>query len=88
MKKLNAILFVVAVALLAGCDEKETAQTVDWYKAHEAERTAMIAKCKANPGELDASPNCINAVTAANHLAVEKRGYTKHAPINALEGGK
>ena len=29
-----------------------------------------------------------NAVTAANHLAVEKRGYTKHAPINALEGGK
>ena len=88
MKKLNAILFVVAVALLAGCDEKETAQTVDWYKAHEAERTAMIAKCKANPGELDASPNCINAVTAANHLTVEKRGYTKRAPINVSEGGK
>jgi len=46
----------------------------------------MIAKCKANPGELEASPNCINAVTAANHLTVEKRGYTKRAPINV--GGK
>ena len=44
MKKLNAILFVVAVALLAGCDEKETAQTVDWYKTQEAERLAMIKK--------------------------------------------
>ena len=87
MKNLNTILFVMAM-VLAGCNEEETVQTVDWYKAHETERTAMIAKCKANPGELDASPNCINAVTAANHLTVEKRGYTKHAPINALEGGK
>ena len=56
MKKLNAILFVVAVALLAGCDEKETAQTVDWYKTQEAERLAMIKKCDANPGELALSP--------------------------------
>lgn len=51
MKKLNAILFVVAVALLAGCDEKETAQTVDWYKTQEAKRLA-INKDDANPGEL------------------------------------
>ena len=86
MKKLA--LSLVVAAILAGCGENTPVQTVDWYKAHEAERTAMIAKCKANPGELDASPNCINAVTAANHLTVEKRGYTKHAPINALEGGK
>lgn len=86
MKKLSITLVVAAV--LAGCGENAPVQTVDWYKIHEAERSVMIAKCKANPGELNASPNCINAVTAANHLTVEKRGYTKHAPINALEGEK
>ena len=82
------IVLLTLLAILAGCGENTPVQTVDWYKEHEAERTAMIAKCKANPGELDASPNCINAVTAANHLTVEKRGYTKRAPINVSEGGK
>ena len=86
MKKLSIALVVAAV--LTGCGENTPVQTVDWYKTHEAERTAMITKCKANPGELAASPNCINATTAANHLAVDKRGYTKRAPINVSEGGK
>lgn len=86
MKKLSIVL--VIAAFLTGCGENAPVQTVDWYKTHELERTAMIAKCKANPGELGTSSNCINAITAANHLTVEKRGYTKHAPINALEGGQ
>lgn len=87
MKKLSIALTVAAVAL-AGCGEKTIIQTVDWYKTHEAERTAMIAKCKDNPSELAALTNCINATTAANHLTVDKRGYTKRAPINVSEGGK
>ena len=87
MKKLSALFFLAAVAL-AGCKESTPVQTVDWYKENTPERLAMLEKCKANPGELDASPNCINAVTAANHLTVEKRGYTKRAPINVSEGGK
>lgn len=86
MKKFSIVLVVAAV--LAGCGENTPVQTVDWYKEHETERTAMIAKCKDNPGELAASPNCINATTAANHLVVDKRGYTKRAPINVSEGGK
>ena len=86
MKKLA--LFLVVAAVLAGCGDNTPVQTVDWYKAHEAERTAMIAKCRTTPGELDASPNCINATTAANHLVLEKRDFTRRAPINALEGGK
>lgn len=49
MKKLSIALVVAAV--LAGCGENTPVQTVDWYKAHEAERTAMITKCKANPGD-------------------------------------
>ena len=83
------IVLAVAAAVLAGCGSENTpVQTVDWYKEHEVERVAMISMCKANPGELAASPNCINATTAANHLAVDKRGYTKRAPINVSEGGK
>lgn len=84
----NIIALAAAAAALAGCSENTPVQTVDWYKANEAERTAMISKCKANPGQLEASPNCINAVTAANHLAIDKRSYTKRVPINVSAGGK
>ena len=84
MKKLSFVLIVAAI--LAGCGEKTPVQTVDWYKTHDAERLAMIKECSANPGELAASPNCINAKTAANHLTVDKRGYQKLTPINPLKG--
>ena len=84
----KALLLAAVAMLLAACNDNTPVQTVDWYKAHEAERTATIAKCMTNPGELDASPNCINATTAANHLVLEKRNFTRRAPINALEGGK
>lgn len=85
MKKLS---FVLAVAvILAGCGESTPVQTVDWYKNHDAERKGMIVKCEENPGELAATPNCINAKTAANHLAVDKRDYPKLVPSNPLKGG-
>lgn len=80
MKKLSFALVVAVV--LAGCDENNPVQTVDWYKAHDAERMAMVAKCKNNPGELSASGNCINATKAANELVLDKRGYMRRAPIN------
>lgn len=86
MKKLS--IFLVVMAALAGCGEKTAVQTVDWYKEHEAERLEMIEKCRSNPGELGASPNCINAIKAANALVLAKRGYTKRAPINLFEEGK
>ena len=85
MKKLSTFLFASAVALV-GCGEKTPVQTVDWYKAHDAERLARIEKCAANPGGLAASTNCVNAKTAANHLTVDKRGYQKLTPINPLKG--
>ncbi|ROM69253.1 hypothetical protein BK653_14930 [Pseudomonas brassicacearum] len=85
MKKVS---FVLAVAvILAGCGESTPVQTVDWYKNHDAERKGMILKCEENPGELATKPNCINAKTAANHLAVDKRDYPKLVPSNPLKGG-
>lgn len=62
----RALLAALAMASLAACSSKEPVQTVDWYKAHDAERTAMVARCNANPGELADTPNCVNATDAAN----------------------
>ncbi|WP_448649546.1 EexN family lipoprotein [Pseudomonas corrugata] len=85
MKKVSIVLAVAVI--LAGCGESTPVQTVDWYKDHDAERKGMIAKCEENPGELATTPNCINAKTAANHLAVDKRDYPKLVPSNPLKGG-
>lgn len=85
MKKLYGI-FLLAAITLAGCNEKEIVQSVDWYKENSLERTAMIEKCKANPGKLTNSPNCVNATTAANHITLDKRGYKQRAPMN-FSGG-
>lgn len=81
MKKLSIVLVVAAV--LAGCGENTPVQTADWYKAHDTERKAMIAKCKADPGELAASPNCINAQQAQNEKELSRRGFLKLPRVNA-----
>ncbi len=81
MAKISALLFLAAV-LLVGCGDTDPVQTVDWYKENTPDRLAMLEKCKANPGELAASANCINATTAANHLALDKRGYKQRAPMD------
>ena len=36
-----------------------------YYLAHPNERSEAIADCRADPGELEKTPNCINASTAA-----------------------
>jgi hypothetical protein len=60
--RLIAIL-VAGGACVAGCDG-ETTRDVTWYRGHEPERAAKLALCKNNPGELDGSPNCQNAMAA------------------------
>lgn len=89
MKTSAQLLYIaIAAATLTGCFEsKEPVQTVDWFKENAAERKAQIAKCNANPGELAAKPNCINATTAANRLTLENRSYPKLVPLTAAEMG-
>ena len=87
MKKLSFLLFITAA--LSGCGEHTSVQTLDWYKTHNAERTAMIKKCKTNPGELASSPNCINAKKADNEISLDKRdGYRSRDPMNFSDKGK
>jgi PBP1b-binding outer membrane lipoprotein LpoB len=85
MKRLSLILFV-AVAL-TGCGENTPVQTVDWYKQHDTERKEMIAKCKASPGELSASPNCINAQQADNERANARRGWLTPGAVDLGKKG-
>ena len=57
---------------LSGCTQEalDPVHTVEWYKSHEAERTAMVTKCHNNPGQLDKTPNCINAQQAVDDIAM------------------
>lgn len=63
---LTAGAFVVGMHL-AGCTKEalDPVQDVEWYKTHEAERKAMLAKCHNNPGQLAITPDCVNAEQAA-----------------------
>lgn len=75
MKTTNQTLLVIAaMAALAACASKEPVQSADWYKAHDVERTAMVQRCAANPGELAQTPNCVNATAAANAKTWAARG--------------
>jgi predicted Fe-S protein YdhL (DUF1289 family) len=65
----HLLLTIVAMPLLAslpGC-EKEI-QSVEWYKANDAERMSVIRECKANPDKLNKTQNCINAKQANREI--------------------
>jgi|ThiBiot_500_biof_2_1041547.scaffolds.fasta_scaffold41753_2 hypothetical protein len=76
-----AVIAVLALCLgLAGCKGEPT-HTVGWYKAHDQERAAKLAECKANPGEKAAMPNCINAGKANDEKLSSRRGFSPLAPM-------
>ncbi len=64
-------LVLSGVLGIVGCtQELDPVQTVAWYKAHEAERIAMVTKCHNNPGQLNKTPNCVNAQQAVDDIAM------------------
>lgn len=89
MKKTIYSLFIVPALLFisptsfAGCNEelKEIVQTVEWYKDNKEVRLLKIENCDNNPGELAATPNCLNAHHAENMVNSEKRGLLNSPPI-------
>jgi hypothetical protein len=85
-----AVAAMGALTSLAGCDSssrKETVREVDWYERNAAEREAKLAECRANPGLLDGTPDCINASRAENNAkattkwATEKEGVRTEPAI-------
>lgn len=63
-------MLIGGMIALTGCTKEalEPVNTVEWYKAHEAERETMLKKCLNNPGQLAETPNCVNAKEAASRL--------------------
>ena len=61
MKK--TFLLLTLTLTLTGCKE-EKVRDVQYYLDHPEERKEWIEKCRNNPGELENTPNCKNALTA------------------------
>lgn len=62
---LNRVLIVASIGtalVLTGCGD-EPHQTVDWYKAHEAERAEKLAWCN-NDAARATDVDCLNAAKA------------------------
>ena len=81
MKNISIALLVLVMAL-TGCKEDppaETVQSVDWYKAHDAERIETVNRCKTNPGELAGTPNCINAKSAHDQIIFGSKNFAVKA---------
>lgn len=55
----------IAASLIA-CQRQEPTRTVEWYVAHPKDTETVLVACRNNPGELAATPNCINANKAKN----------------------
>lgn len=67
-------LLVPLIALvIVGCNSRveDTTQTVEWFSKNPNDRKAMLAKCRDNPGELAATPNCVNASVAERSAATK-----------------
>jgi hypothetical protein len=70
------LAYAVLLALVSGPALADTANTVDWYVAHPDERKAEAATCENDPGDLQNTPDCINA-KAAGRKALELEAKQK-----------
>lgn len=84
------ILPFVIASTLAGCKQgqAEVVLSVDWYKENTVERTERLAQCRANPGELADTPNCINAEQAESLADTSKRGGLDVQPMTDIKLGR
>jgi PBP1b-binding outer membrane lipoprotein LpoB len=84
------ILPLVIASTLAGCkqEQAEVVQSVDWYKENTVERTERLAQCRANPGELADTPNCINAEQAESLADTSKHGGLDVQPMSDIKLGR
>lgn len=59
---------------LSACHPTESTHSVEWFKANHSALNDTLAKCNGNPGELAATPNCINASRARNAITWNTTG--------------
>jgi hypothetical protein len=78
---------LVGFVLVEGCTRapEEAVRTVEYYRAHDAEREDMLATCGNDPGTLSRAPNCVNAREAARREGI---GSLRDLPPLGLPGGE
>lgn len=79
-KTLNLGLIAVT-GILSACHSTEPTHSVEWFIEHRQELKDTVAKCNGNPGELAATPNCINAKRAQGKIAWEAKGVIRVEPL-------
>ena len=79
-KTLNLGL-IAAVSVLSACHSTEPTRSVEWFVEHRQELKDAVAKCDSNPGELAATPNCINAKRAQGQITWEAKGVIRVEPL-------
>ena len=70
-----SILVIAVAAALASCDETDRShqtKTVGWFLDHRDELAMALKACRDNPGELEKTPNCINANEARNKVTIQE----------------
>ncbi len=72
---MKAFLVLFAALVLSGCND-EPVNSVEWYESNKDAMESMVSKCAGNPGELNNTPNCVNAKTAM-HNSFSKRSKIK-----------
>ena len=75
MKTRLGIFLIIVAATLTGCDDADKGQkskTVGWFLDHRDELAVALKGCSDNPGELEKTPNCINANEARNQVTVQE----------------
>jgi hypothetical protein len=75
MKMRLAILLIAVAAALTGCNDADKGQqtkTVGWFLDHRDELAVALKGCSDNPGELQKTPNCINANEARNQVTIQE----------------
>lgn len=84
------ILPLIIASTLTGCkqEQAEVVQSVSWYKENTIERAERLAQCRANPGELSDTPNCINAEQAESLADTSKRGGLDVQPMTDIKLGR
>lgn len=66
-KTLTLGLFALC-GTLSACHPTEETHSVEWFKENRAALKETLARCNGNPGELAATPNCINASRAQSAI--------------------
>lgn len=74
----------LALALvLCACHPTEPTRSVEWFKVNRSSLKEVLARCNSNPGELAATPNCVNASRAKGEITWgAKGGGVKVEPID------